>query len=168
MTLAAPALDLPAEVEEVVTRFYTCELTTLGRDGTPVTWPTLPLYRRDEGTFLVTTAIGLPQKALNVRRDPRVCLLYSDPTGSGLADPPAVLVQGDATCPEEIVTGVEELEDLFALIYRRQPASRRRADPLTRRLLDWYCMRLLIRIVPHTVSWWPGGDFARSPCRKEV
>lgn len=168
MTRAAQALDLPAEVAAVLTDFYTCELTTLGRDGTPVTWPTVSLHRPDEGTFLVTTAIGLPQKALNVRRDPRVCLLFSDPTGSGLAHPPAVLVQGEATCPEEIVTGVDELQDLLALIYRRQPMSRRRADPLTRRLLDWYCMRLLIRIIPRVVSWWPGGDFTRSPERMEV
>ena len=166
--MATTALRLPAEVEEVFARFYTCELTTIARNGTPVTWPTVPLYRPSEGVFIVTTAIGLPQKAFNVRRDPRVAMLFSDPTGSGLTRPPAVLVQGDATCPDEIVTGVDELDDLFALIYQRQPAARRSADPISRRLFDWYCMRLLIRITPRIVSWWPEGDFTRSPERQEV
>jgi hypothetical protein len=66
------------------------------------------------------------------------------------------------------VTGVDELEDLFALIYRRQPAARRSAGPVSRLLLDWYCMRLLIHITPRIVSWWPEGNFTRNPDRQEV
>jgi hypothetical protein len=53
---------------------------------------------------VITTSVGLKQKALNVRRDPRVSLLFSDPTASGLADPPAVLVQGEVTSPDEVRT----------------------------------------------------------------
>jgi hypothetical protein len=41
---------------------------------------------------VITTSIGLPHKAYNVRRNPRVALLYSDPTGSGLDSRPEVLV----------------------------------------------------------------------------
>ena len=59
---------------------------TLSRDGTPIAWPTVPVYRPDAGTFLITTSIALPQKAYNIRRDPRVALLFSDPIGSGLSD----------------------------------------------------------------------------------
>jgi hypothetical protein len=50
----------------------------------------------------VTSAIGLPNKAYNARRNPKVALLFSDPTGSGLPNPPTVVVQGDAIVSELI------------------------------------------------------------------
>jgi hypothetical protein len=76
----------------------------LAKDNTPITWPTVALYQPAQVRFVITTSIGLPQKAYNLRRAPRVAMLYSDPTGSGLAAPPVVLVQGDAVCPDKIVT----------------------------------------------------------------
>ena len=94
--------DLPPEVEGVFQKFRTCEFSTLARDGTPITWPLVTLWRPEEQRFVLTTSIGLPQKAFNIRRDPRVSLLFSDPTASGLDKPPAVLVQGDAEAPDEI------------------------------------------------------------------
>ena len=39
----------------------------------------------------MTTSIGLPQKAFNIRRNPQVSLSFSEPTGSGVAKPGAVL-----------------------------------------------------------------------------
>jgi hypothetical protein len=44
----------------------------------------------------VTTGLGYPKKADDAARNPKVALLFSDPTGSGLEAPPAVLVQGTA------------------------------------------------------------------------
>ncbi len=38
----------------------------------------------ETGKFLLTTSVALPVKAFNIRRDPHVALLFSDPTGSGL------------------------------------------------------------------------------------
>ncbi|MFI1645602.1 hypothetical protein ACH4XT_01460 [Streptomyces avidinii] len=46
-------------------------------------WPTA-VARRQDGTLLLTTFLAFAQKALNVRRDVRVALLFSAPTGSGL------------------------------------------------------------------------------------
>src|SRR4051812_7614261 len=120
-SLAAP-LSLPPEVEAVFREFRTCELSTLARDGTPITWPTLPFWQPEHGRFLITTSIGLAQKALNVRRDARCALLFSDPTASGLAQPPAVLVQGDAEAPDEVVTSMVGFEDSLRQVFRRQPA----------------------------------------------
>ena len=161
---AAPRLDLPPEVEAVFREFRTCELSTLARDGTPITWPTLPFWRPGEGRFLITTSVGLAQKALNVRRDGRVALLFSNPTASGLDRPPAVLVQGDAEAPDEVVTSVREDADLLKLVFKRQPAGRfYSSNPITRRLFDWYYMRLLIWVTPRRIRWWPEGDFAREP-----
>ncbi|HEX2741582.1 MAG TPA: pyridoxamine 5'-phosphate oxidase family protein, partial [Rubrobacter sp.] len=69
-------LELPSEVEEVFREFRTCEMSTLARDGTPITWPTLPFWKPDEGRFMITTSISLSQKVSNVRRNPRVSLLF--------------------------------------------------------------------------------------------
>lgn len=166
---AGPAAALPPEVEAVFREFRTCELSTLARDGTPITWPTLPFWQPEQGRFLITTSIGLAQKALNVRRDGRVALLFSDPTASGLADPPAVLVQGDAEAPDEVQTGVRGSEALLRQVFLRQPAGRAYSgNPLARWLFDWYYLRLLIWVRPRRLTWWPAGDFAREPLRREL
>src|SRR5713101_3659019 len=102
-------MQLPAHVAAVFRNFLTCELTTFARDGTPMTWPTMPIYRPEPFQFVILTPIGLPQKALNIRRVPRVSLLFSDPTGSDLASPPAVLVQGDAVAPDQILSSTTAL-----------------------------------------------------------
>ena len=156
--------ELPPEVEDVFEEFRTCEMSTLARDGPPITWPTLPFWYSDEKRFTITTSIALAQKASNVRRNPRVSLLFSNPTASGLENPPAVLVQGDAEAPEEIETSVAGFEDELRRVYRRQPASSGYGgNPLTRYFMDWYYMRLMIYVTPRRILWWPGADFWRQP-----
>lgn len=164
------AIDLPDEVLAVFAAFRTCEFSTLAKDGTPITWPTMAHYRPEQGQFLITTSIGLPQKAFNARRNPRVALFFSDPTASGLVNPPAVLVQGTAVAPDAIVTAPAGLEEYWREnVFQRQPAgmmySRNR---LTRYLMDMYYMRILIHIRPHQIIWWPGGDMALFPHIHEV
>ena len=160
---------IPREVEVVFEEFRTCELSTLARDGTPITWPTLPFWRSDEKCFLITTSVALAQKALNVRRNPHVSLLFSDPTASGLDAPAAVLVQGDAKAPEKIETSVAGFEEELRRVYHRQPASRiYSSNPLARRFMDWYFMRLSIYVTPRRILWWPGGDFGREPSELDM
>jgi hypothetical protein len=162
-------LVVPPEVEAVFHHIRTCELTTLAKDGTPITWPTVALYQPINGRFVITTSIGLPHKAYNVRRTPKVAMLYSNPTGSGLDAPPAVLVQGTAACPDQIVTQSDELDTLCRLIMVRQPVSAKySANPLTRWLSDWYLMRLLIYVTPRRIRWWPHGDFSSPAVELEV
>jgi Pyridoxamine 5'-phosphate oxidase len=162
-------LAVPPEVEAVLREVRTCEFTTMARDNTPITWPTVALYQADQARFVITTSIGFPHKAYNLRRTPRVAMLYSDPTGSGLAAPPAVLVQGDAVCPDRIVTQSDELDALGRLIMVRQPVSARySASPLARYLSDWYLMRLLIYVTPRRIRWWPEGDFSRAAAELEI
>jgi hypothetical protein len=134
----------------VLDAYLTCEFATLGRDGTPLTWPTAVLPRPD-GTLLVTTSIAFPQKALNVRRDGRVALLFSDPTGSGLINAPQVFVSGHASCPDEIVTSPAGLEEYWARLFKRQPSSRPYIKTPINKLMDWYYFRLLITIEPDDV-----------------
>jgi hypothetical protein len=163
------ATRLPAQVQEVFREFRTCEFSTLARDGTPITWPALPFYRPESEHFLITTSIGLPAKAFNIRREPRVSLLFSDPTGSGLTEAPAVLVQGEAVAPDEIVTSIRGFEKELLTAVRRQPSGviyTRKA--LMRWAFDWYFMRLLITITPRRILVWAGGDFSRRPDTIEV
>jgi hypothetical protein len=163
-------LNIPSELEEVFREFRTCEFSTLAKDSTPITWPVTPLYQPDKGHFLITTSIGLPQKAFNIRRNSRVSLLFSNSTGSGLLDPPAVLIQGDAQAPDEIVTTwSKDLEDFAWQVFPRQPAGELYSSNwLMRHLFDWYYMRLLITVSPKRILWWDHGDFSQAPREKEV
>jgi len=132
--------------------YRTAEFATLTADGTPIAWPTAVL-RRDDGTLLVTTSVAFPQKALNVRRDARVALLFSDPTGSGLTDPAQVLVRGTATCPEQIHTDpAGDLGRLWARLFHQQPSSRAYLRAPARWFTDWYFMRLLITVTPSEIT----------------
>jgi len=158
------ALLIPAEVEAVFREFRTCEFSTLAVDGTPITWPMLPFFRAATGQFMTTTSIGLPDKAFNIRRNPRVSLLFSDPTGSGLVDSPVVLVQGDAVAPDEVKTSIGGFEDEVMLVYRRQPAGTMyTSNPAMRWFSDWYFMRLEITVTPRRILWWERGDLSGEP-----
>lgn len=155
--------DYPSEIRSVFCKFRTCEFSTLAKDGTPVTWPVVPLFQPEKGQFLIITSIGLPQKAFNVRRNPKVSLFFSDPTGSGLVDPPAVLVQGDAEAPDEIGS-VLEFKTLAQAVAQRQPKGAFfSSNPLMCRLFDWYYIRLPIYVTTRRVLWWDRGDFSREP-----
>jgi hypothetical protein len=146
----APPLE--PDLLRVVERYRTCEFATISRTGVPVAWPTSPV-RRDDGTFLISTSIGMPQKALNVRRDPKVALLFSDPTGSGVDGAPELLVQGTAVCPDEIKTSPAGAEDLWRQLYEYQPAGKSHdANVLMRWFMDWYFMRLYITVTPTAIS----------------
>lgn len=144
-------LDDP-DVLAVLDRYRTCELATVNRSGVPIAWPTSPLYRPEDGTFVITTSIGLPQKAYNVRRNPRVALHFSDPTASGLDGMPQVLVQGEARCPEAVVTSPAGLEEYWVRLLERQPAGRSYSgSAVTRSLMAWYYRRVVITVTPTRV-----------------
>ncbi len=132
---------------DVLDAYRTCEFVTLGRDGTPLAWPTA-VRRREDGTLVLTTSLAFARKALNIRRDGRVALLFSDPTGSGLTDAPQLFVGGRAECPDDIRTGPQDLEDYWRTLFERQPHSRAYLSRPMRRLMDWYYLRLLITVTP--------------------
>jgi hypothetical protein len=150
---------------DVIDNYFTCEFTTFSRDGSPVTWPVTPRLLSD-GRFLLTTSIGLPQKAFNIRRNPKVSMLFSEPTGSGVAEPGAVLIQGDATADDRIVTDVssdKELEALLNTLAIRQPAGALWSSWLGKRMWWSYYMRILIYVTPRRALFWPTRDFTSSP-----
>src|SRR5204863_6593092 len=88
--------SLPQEIREVFERFITCEFVTVDARQQPIVWPVTPYYSQGAATIDVTTGIGYPKKADDAARHPRVALLFSDPTGSGIETGIQVLVQGTA------------------------------------------------------------------------
>lgn len=164
--------SLPSEVEAVVKEFRTCEFTTIAKDGTPISWPLTSSFEPETGRFLLITSIGLPQKVFNIRRNPKVSLLFSNPTGSGLVNPPSVLVQGTAQASDVVEVSParnEELRKGWHQIMRFQPASPVFGDDaLTHYFFDWYYMRLVISVIPHRICWWKQGDFTQEPQELEV
>lgn len=141
----------PTEQRSVLAAYRTCEFATVTRRGKPMAWPVVS-WQRPDGSFVLTTSIGLPQKAFNIRRAPEVAMLFSDATASGLTDPPQILVQGSASCPDEIVTDVSGLPEYWTKLMRRQPSSKPSGSGLGRRLMDFYYMRLIITVTPTAVS----------------
>jgi hypothetical protein len=102
---------------------------------------------------MVTTSLAFPQKAFNVRREPRVALLFSEPTGSGLEEPEQILVRGTAVCPEEIHTAPDgDLGVFWGQMFQRQPKCRGYLDWPATTMTDFYFMRLLITVTPQEVS----------------
>ena len=119
----------------VLDGYRTCEFATLAKDGTPLAWPTSP-FRQQDGTLLITTSIAFAQKALNVRRDGRVALLFSDPTGSGLGAPAQIFIGGSAQC-SGLTTSPAGLEEYWSMLFpaaavqpRLHPAGGAVADGL--------------------------------------
>lgn len=164
-----PALQLPSPVEDVLREFYTCEFTTVNRQGQPMTWPSVPYYYRPEGQIVAAVSIAFPVKAYNARRHPQVSLLYSDPTGAALVDPPAVLIQGEATVAE-VLDYTPPIIGLFRQVARRQPESGRFTNNrLVRRLFVWYLFqRIALTVTPRRILIWPHGDFSAAPEEVEV
>lgn len=153
---------LPADVQQVFERFVTTELTTVDASGQPITWPVTPYYKPGAGAIDVTTGIGYPKKADDAARNPHVSLLFSDPTGSGLENPCAVLVQGTAHVDN---TNLESNAER----YRREASEKlpavKNVQPPTfmRGMFSWYFIRLYIYVRPERVFVWPRGDFGEEP-----
>ena len=159
-----PAHQLPEELAAVMHSYYTCEVTTVNGKGQPMTWPALAYYDEAAGEIFFSVSIAFPVKAQNARKRSQVSLLYSDPTGSGLDQPPAVLVQGDATVAE-ILKSTPHAIALNKLVQRRQPDSGRFiSNNFSRRLFSWYVFkRIGITVRPRRLTVWPNRDFNQTP-----
>jgi hypothetical protein len=160
--LAAMTSTLPESVQRVFERFITTEYTTIDANAQPITWPMTPYYRPGAGAIDLTTGMGYPKKADDAARNPHVSLLFSDATGCGLDQPPAVLVQGTAEVDDQNLAGNRER-------YARErvaklPATKSMHPPkLILGLFDWYFTRIYVYVRPERVFVWEQGDFAGEP-----
>ena len=154
--------SLPPEVQRVFERFITTEYTTVDASGQPITWPVTPYYKPGDGAIDLTTGLGYPKKADDAARNPKVSLLFSDPTGSGIDDPCAVLVQGTAQVDDTDLAANRERYARESLA--KLPATKALYPPkAVRRLLDWYFTRIYVYVRPERVFVWEKGDFGAEP-----
>jgi hypothetical protein len=153
---------LPPEVQETFDRFVTTEYVTVGSGQQPIAWPVTPYYSPGDPTIDVTTGIGYPKKALDARRHPSVALLFSDPTGCGIENPPQVLVQGAAEVDDRDLGANRDR-------YRREaaeklPATKEMLPPkFFEGLFSWYFERIYVKVRPERVFVWPDGDTGADP-----
>ncbi len=150
--------SLPREIRNAFEGFITTEFTTIDAGGQPITWPVTPYYSQGASTIDVTTGIGYPKKANDAKRNPRVSLLFSDPTGFPKAGSSRVLVQGTADVDDENLDANHER-------YRRESAVKLPSTkdmyppkPLLG-LFHWYFARVYVKVRPERVFVWPDGDF---------
>jgi hypothetical protein len=144
---------LPDEVQQVFSRFVTTEFTTVDRNGQPVTWPVTPYYSPGAPCIDVTTGLGYPKKANDAAANPKVSLLFSDPTGSDLSNPPMVLVQGTAEVDDRDLDANRER-------YLREAEEKLsvRIPGFLKQRLNWYLARIYVHVRPERVYVWPDCD----------
>jgi hypothetical protein len=153
---------LPPELHQAAERYLTCELVTIDAAGRPIAWPVTPYLRPDDGCIDVSTGVGYPKKADDAARNPLVALLFSDPTGSGVADAPMVLAQGVARVDDRDLDAnrrryEEEMARKLPALHALAPAG-----PL-KRLFSWYYDRIYLHVRPERVYVWPRGALDAEP-----
>ena len=153
---------LPPDIQQVFDSFITTEFTTVDGRGQPITWPLTPYYQLGDTCIDVTTGLGYPKKAKDARANPKVALLFSDPTGSGLEGAPQVLVQGTADVDDRDLDA--NRERYKREIAEKLPATQSDMPPkVFEPFIAWYLTRIYIHVRPERIYVWRDGDPAREP-----
>jgi hypothetical protein len=153
---------LPQQVQEVFDRFITVEFTTIDSNGQPITWPVTPYYRPGDECIDITTGLGYPKKADDAAQNPKVSLLFSEPTGSEIARAPMVLVQGTARVDDRDLDANRERYTRESL--EKLPGAKSSLPPKPiRRFFNWYFTRIYVHVRPERVYVWPEGDVESEP-----
>src|SRR5215218_5553682 len=153
---------LPPEVQQVFDRFVTTEFTTVDVRGQPITWPLTPYYAPGDPCIDVTTGLGYPKKANDARANPKVSMLFSDPTGSGMENAPQVLVQGTADVDDRDLDANRERYGREMAV--KLPGAKAEMPPkFFERFMGWYLTRIYIHVRPERIYVWADGDPAREP-----
>jgi nitroimidazol reductase NimA-like FMN-containing flavoprotein (pyridoxamine 5'-phosphate oxidase superfamily) len=148
---------LPKVVEDVLNTALVSELTVLDEDGTPVTYPLIPLY--DGKRVYMTSSVLFSKKLEHIKSNPRVSMTVTDRSATKTENFARITIQGDAKVIEEnLHSGWEHVLPLWEA---KEPiitdlVKKRFAMPL-------FWERAVIEIVPRRVLVWPGGDTAKAP-----
>lgn len=151
----------PDAVLPVFERAVTCSYASLTSKRSPVTWAVTPFPGEDGRTIDLSTGLTYPLKAERARRNPHVALLFSDPVGTGLDDPPIVLVLGQATVRDrDLQTNSDRY---LRLQMAKLPAAWRGVPRFLIRQQSWYWARVWVLITPERILWWPNRSLDRAP-----
>jgi hypothetical protein len=153
---------LPTALQQVFDTFITTEFTTVDKQGQPITWPLTPYYLPGDPCIDVTTGLGYPKKANDARANPKVAMLFSDPTGSGMDNPPQVLVQGTADVDDRDLEA--NRKRYKREIAEKLPATQQDMPPrVFEPLLHWYLTRVYIHVRPERIYVWENGAIGAEP-----
>ncbi len=136
-----------AEVREFLQSSMTGILTTLRRDGWPVS---LPLWYALDGDSIVMTTPRGSRKIGRIEHDPRACFLVE--AGERWTSLHAVMLYG--TC--EVIVDRDEIDRMDVLIDARYPAEVRvPVDRLPKRTTELYDSKVGVRFTRqgHRISW---------------
>lgn len=154
--------SLPDDIKRVFETFVTCEYTTVDRRGQPISWPVTPYYERGGPCIDISTGLGYPKKAKDALLNPKVSLLFSDPTGCGMENAPQVLVQGTADVDDRDLDANRDRYMRESAV--KLPETAKMAPPKAfQRLFDWYYKRIYVHVRPERVYVWAGGDATTEP-----
>jgi hypothetical protein len=155
-------LGLPDELVPLLVDSAVCEYASIRVDGTPVTSPIIP-YRGEDGRSIdISTGLTFPLKADRARRNPKVCLAYTETIGSAAENPPVALVYGQASVRD---ADLQANTDRYVRTQRERFSAFRRMPQFMLRWLEGYFARIWIEITPLKVLWWPDRDLSGEPKR---
>ena len=150
-------IKTPTWVQDVFNNYLVCEFTTV-KNGKPITLPLLPFYLPDSGRLVVTSSILFSKKVENVKKNPKVSLLFSNPEGSK-GGKHVVLVQGTAIADDsDLDHGWEKY-----LSYWRKKEPYIDAYLAEREKFGWFWKRISIQVEPKKITAWKNGDTAQPP-----
>jgi len=137
-----------------------CEYGSIKRDGTPITSPVIPFPGENGRTIDVQTGITYSSKAERARKNPQVCLLYSEPKASPIEKPPIILVYGQATVYD---SDLQANTDRYIRMNLARFTLFRMLPAFILRQMDGYFARIWIAVTPVKLLWWPEGDMGATP-----
>ena len=142
---------LPEPVERLLNVALVGELTVVGRGGSPVTHPLIPLYH--EGKIYLHSSTLFSKKLEHIKRDSRVSLSISDPVATR-GNPDRATVQGTARLIED--DPHSDWEGLILRLWRQKEPS---IDEFlkVRFALPLFFERAVIEITPERCLYWPEG-----------
>lgn len=150
---------LPPEVVRLLDVALVGELTVVGGDGRPITYPLIPLSDGDR--VYLTSSILFSRKLRHIKANPKVCLSLTDPVAVPAEPFHRATILGDARVVEDdLHSGWESLLPLWRA---KEPVidfflKRRFGIPL-------FFERSVIELTPRRVLWWEDGRTER-PARQ--
>jgi hypothetical protein len=137
-----------------------CDYASVKRDGTPITVPLGAFPGENKRTIGISTGVAHPAKAERARANPKVALLYAEPKGLPMDNPPVVLVYGEATVRDS------DLQANLDRMVRETMARVAMSQKMPKFMIRWmggYMTRIWIEIMPLKILWWPDADLDKAP-----
>lgn len=153
---------LPPDVEALLEVALVGELTVVSAQGTPITYPLIPLY--DGRHVYMTSAVLFSRKLRHIKAHPQVAVALTDPVGVPAEPFARATIQGDARVLDADLH--EGWEALLPLWRAKEPAidaflKKRFGIPL-------FFERSVIEITPRRTLYWPSGNTEAPPVVTEL